>query len=928
MRMRPSSALVLLALVFALLTGVVSASITTVDLTGTVGQYSSIQFDNTAGVPVISYYDTTDTSLQLARCNDAACTAPTITTVASNGGLWTSLQLDSNRFPVIAYVDGATVRVAHCGDLTCSTVTSDSIVDTGLLSPSFVSMRLNSSGFPVVAYHTQGNAAAAALKVAICADAACTALVGGVPVILSSGAIGAGANASLVLDSGNRPIVSYGYRVASGPPVVVDLRVTRCDDASCASATTNTVDAGALGNASDYTSIQLDSSGFPVISYYDPTPSLASLKLAHCTTVDCSGTININTIDRGTTTGVWSSLELHPVTGFPLVSYFRSGPGNVAALAACADANCTSSAISLLDNTVAASASFTSSLALSSAGVPYVSYYQANAGTAGSNDLRLYANEGYIVDFGSPNGLEGGSISFTPTLNTPAPAGGLTVAYTTLLRHADTASATDFTAASGSVSFAAGQTSASSAVSVTTAADLDIEGSETLSVVVSPAAPVSAQAVYGRNGTWTILETPLPIVSIDDVSQTEGTGGTSTLSFTVSLDIPATFAVSVPFTVSDVTATSPDYSVTTSSPVVIPIGSTSADISVDIVTDAFDESDESFEIQLGAPTNAELDLTPANTLGIGTILDDDTAGITFTDEDNVVIREGGVLDDSYTVVLDSEPLDDVTLTLTFDDTQMQVGVNGGAFGGTPAVLTFTPLNWNVAQSVAVTGIEDFVVDPSIEIITNDPSSLVDGQYNGLASTPVSVQIIDGFVEHILNGSFEVAGATPESALGWTGVRLSLANDKRMCDKPGKIVANDGVCAFRFRFDGVIVNLGGRVIKQIISTPGLSSGDQLTISADVNAKGLTSAGRLSVKVKYAGGTSQVIKAVVPAGTYAYTGLTATGTLTDVPLKFIVKITPKQATGVMFVDAVSLQSFEAGPRGAGILPPPSIPGSFRR
>ena len=57
----------------------------------------------------------------------------------------------------------------------------------------------------------------------------------------------------------------------------------------------------------------------------------------------------------------------------------------------------------------------------------------------------------------------------------------------------------------------------------------------------------------------------------------------------------------------------------------------------------------------------------------------------------------------YTVTLASQPTANVMLTLRRCNTSQ---------GGTvsPAILTFTSLNWSNAQSVTVTGADDFVPD--------------------------------------------------------------------------------------------------------------------------------------------------------------------------------------------------------------------------
>src|SRR5258706_472932 len=80
--------------------------------------------------------------------------------------------------------------------------------------------------------------------------------------------------------------------------------------------------------------------------------------------------------------------------------------------------------------------------------------------------------------------------------------------------------------------------------------------------------------------------------------------------------------------------------------------------------------------------------------------DNDTAGITVSPTSGLTTTEGGGTA-TFTVVLTSQPTANVT-----------VGLSSSNFTeGTlaPASVTFTPGNWNAAQTVTVTGADDFVV---------------------------------------------------------------------------------------------------------------------------------------------------------------------------------------------------------------------------
>ncbi len=80
--------------------------------------------------------------------------------------------------------------------------------------------------------------------------------------------------------------------------------------------------------------------------------------------------------------------------------------------------------------------------------------------------------------------------------------------------------------------------------------------------------------------------------------------------------------------------------------------------------------------------------------------DNDTAGITVSAISGNTTEGGGTA--TFSVVLTSEPTADVTIGLTSSDlTEVTVST---------ASLTFTAATWNVAQTVTVTGVEDFVAD--------------------------------------------------------------------------------------------------------------------------------------------------------------------------------------------------------------------------
>ena len=72
------------------------------------------------------------------------------------------------------------------------------------------------------------------------------------------------------MNSSGFPVISYYDDTNS------DLKLAVCADAACVNKTITTIDSA--GRVGEFTSLALNSSGFPVISYYDHTNG--SLKLA------------------------------------------------------------------------------------------------------------------------------------------------------------------------------------------------------------------------------------------------------------------------------------------------------------------------------------------------------------------------------------------------------------------------------------------------------------------------------------------------------------------------------------------------------------------------------------------------------------------------------------------------------------------------
>ena len=115
-----------------------------------------------------------------------------------------------------------------------------------------------------------------------------------------------------------------------------------------------------------------------------------------------------------------------------------------------------------------------------------------------------------------------------------------------------------------------------------------------------------------------------------------------------------------------------------------------------------------------------------------TVADDDDAGLTVTPGTVTVAEAGGTA--TYTVELDTEPTGTVTVAVASADTRI-VTVS-------PATLRFTAANWNSAQAVAVTGVNDDVDNTDDErsaMVTHTPSG---GGYGAGEAASLEVSVTD------------------------------------------------------------------------------------------------------------------------------------------------------------------------------------------
>jgi len=208
------------------------------------------------------------------------------------------------------------------------------------------------------------------------------------------------------------------------------------------------------------------------------------------------------------------------------------------------------------------------------------------------------------------------TFTFTVSLSAPAGVGGVTFDIAT----ADgTASSSSDYAASSLTSQTIPEGNTTYTFDVTVNGDTLPETDETFFVNVTN---VSGANALDAQGTGTIVnDDAAPHLTIDNVTHNEGNAGTTTYTFTVSLDQPAPAAgVTFDIATADGTAASPsDYTARSLTSQTIPSGSTTYTFDVAVNGDLTSEPDETFFVNITNASNAIVD----DAQGLGTIVNDD-----------------------------------------------------------------------------------------------------------------------------------------------------------------------------------------------------------------------------------------------------------------------------------------------------------------
>ena len=280
------------------------------------------------------------------------------------------------------------------------------------------------------------------------------------------------------------------------------------------------------------------------------------------------------------------------------------------------------------------------------------------------------------------------NFTFTVSLSAPAGPGGVTFDIATA--NGTATAGVDYVA-----NTLTGQTipAGSSTYTFTVQVNGDTlnEPSETFFVNVTN---VTGAVVVDGQGIGTITnDDPLPSLSINDVTVTEGNSGTVNAVFTVTLSAASGQTVSVNYATADGTATQPADYTSNSGALSFTPGQTTRTITVLVNGETVPEANETFFVNLSGATNA----TITDNQGIGTITNDDVPvtlspgtlpnGAVAVAYSQTITASGGVSPYAFTVTAGALP---AGLTLSSGGTLSGTPTAGGTFNFTVTATDSSP----------------------------------------------------------------------------------------------------------------------------------------------------------------------------------------------------------------------------------------------
>ena len=188
-----------------------------------------------------------------------------------------------------------------------------------------------------------------------------------------------------------------------------------------------------------------------------------------------------------------------------------------------------------------------------------------------------------------------------------------------------------------------------------------------------------------------------------------------------------------------------DYTAATGTVTFSP-GDATKQVTVQLTDDDVSEDTEFFGFKISNAQNAQLRNEATEKVADVGLLDDDPRGVAI-DPTSVSLEEPApgetAVASSYTVKLNSKPTE--TVTVTIGGVNPAVSLSGATLSNT-STLTFTTSNWDTAQTVTVTPVEDANGIGETITLTHIQSG---GDYTGIAADSVTVNVTDSDTRNVV-----------------------------------------------------------------------------------------------------------------------------------------------------------------------------------
>ncbi len=368
-------------------------------------------------------------------------------------------------------------------------------------------------------------------------------------------------------------------------------------------------------------------------------------------------------------------------------------------------------------------------------------------------------------------------------------ASGQSIAVDWATANGTAASGSDYTAASGTLTFNPGVTSRT--ITVVVNGDVLDEADETFTVNLTN--PVNV-TIAGGSGAGTITDDDAPpSISIDDVTVTEGNGAGVNATFTLSLSAASGRTITIDYGTADGTASAgSDYTAIASSVTFTP-GSTLRTLTVVVLGDTVDEANETFFVNLSNPLN----VTIGDGQGLGTISDDDTAPGLSIDDVSVVEGNAGTVNAVFTVTLAAAS----GLPVSVDwATANGTAAAPGDFTAASGTLTFPPGTTSMPITIAVAGdtLDEADETFTVNLSNATNAAISDGQGAGTITdddTPPALSIADVTVTEGDSGTVNAVFAVTLSAPSGRTITVAYATANGTAVAPADYVAGSGTLTF-------------------------------------------------------------------------------------------------------------------------------------